>query len=117
MTMPASVSAGAMVPVSASEPASDVLQLCQAEVEHLHLSFVGHDDVGRFDVTVHDASRVRGGESGRDLRGVADDVRERQSGGRDESIERMARYALHHQIVGAVVARREVVQGNDVRDD
>ena len=52
--------------------------LCQAEVEQLHQSAVGEEDVARRDVAMDDALVVRRGQRVGDLRGDVDDLVERQ---------------------------------------
>ncbi|HEX9724423.1 MAG TPA: hypothetical protein VGC53_09105 [Vicinamibacteria bacterium] len=37
-------------------------QLGEAEIHHLRLPVLGHEDVGRFHVTMDDSTQVRGGE-------------------------------------------------------
>ena len=72
------------------------------------------DDVGRLDVAVHDARRMRGCQGARDLLAVSEGLGEREPIARDEPIERLSRHVLHHEKLDPGVAH-DIVQRDDVR--
>jgi hypothetical protein len=87
--------------------------LGQAEVEHLHLSCIGDEDVGGLDVTVDDAALVGGVERIGDLDAVFHQGREFDRLSADLLIQRLAFEQLHgHELLAVVVA--DLVNGADV---
>ena len=94
------------------------LQLRQAEVEYLHLSFRGHDDIGRRCRDARYQPRAPPRQRGGDLRGVKPRTSASGGplGGNELDRAKVACDALHHQVVDAVVAR-DVVQRDDIPDD
>ena len=67
----------------------------QAEVEHLHLACVAHDDVAGLDVAVDDALGVGRAERRRDLQRDVHDGRRRQLVARHVGLEVEPVHALH----------------------
>jgi hypothetical protein len=91
-----------------------LVDLGEAEVEDLHLSFAGHHHVLGLQVAVDHTHPVRPGEPTRDLRADARDLAERKSAPTREGAQRPALDELHgHEDAPAVLA--ELVHGRDAR--
>ena len=66
-------------------------QASQTEVENLHDPVIGQEDVLRFQVAMHDASRVRRGQPARHVDGHVEDLRNRPwSAGHRQVTKRVA---------------------------
>ncbi len=75
---------------------------CRTEVEHLHSTVVGHDDIGRFQVAVHDSLLVCRAESLREGDRDLEDLIDRHPAVGDDPIERSPFDQLHGQELHAV---------------
>ena len=95
---------------------SSATQFRQAEVEHLHGAVVADHDVGRLQIAMDDAARVRGRQRVGDGNGDAQHLAQAHAVARDERIEALAAHVLHHDEVDAV-GRLDLVNRDDVRDD
>ena len=79
-------------------------QLREAEVEHLHAAVAGDHDVGRLDVAVDDAARVRGARARRRFcTRNSSAFAHRQRPVREQPVERRAIHQLHRDERDAVV--------------
>ena len=77
----------------------------EAEVEDLHDAVVGHEDVGRLDVAVHDEARVRALQAFGHLHGDVEDARRLALSAREPPLHRLALEQLHDdERAAAVVA-------------
>ena len=86
-----------------------------AEVGHLEVAVLGHEDVLRLHVAVHHVAPVGGAERREDLLGEVDRLQRRQRGApADDLLEVRPRQVLHHDVVAAV-RLPAVVDGDDVR--
>ena len=85
-----------------------------AEVEHLRLTAARDEQIGRLDVAMDDARRVRGIERVGDLLAEIEQIVDRQRTARDARLQRLAFQQLHHHELLAVVLA-DVVQRADVR--
>jgi hypothetical protein len=101
---------------------TDIRELRQAEVEHLHGAVFAHLDVRRFQIAMDDALFVRGFERGGDLPRDRERVVGRNWPSRDALGERRPFDELHHERFGPrlpCACRRgrifEPVDGGDVR--
>ena len=86
----------------------------QAKVEHFGLAAFGDEDVGRLQVPVNDACRVRRVQRVRDFDGVAEDLVDRERAFAQAAGERFAFQIFHHEETGAVLVPN-VVEDADVR--
>ena len=90
-------------------------RLGDAEVGDLHRAAIGHEDVRRFHVAVHEPGTVRGVERVGDLLADADHVTDWQPAHVvDDAAQRGSVHELHHDVRSAVVVAG-VVRGDDVR--
>ena len=86
----------------------------QAEVEHLHRAVGPDDHVGRFEIAMNNAPRVRGGERVGHGNGHPERVGKPQALPRNQRIEAFAPHVLHHDEI--VIGRRlDLVNRDDVR--
>ena len=87
-----------------------------AEVENLHRTVAGQKDVGWFDVAMHDADRMRCGETEQRLLGDACGEAGRKLALALESLaNRLAHQQLHHVVRSAVGGSARVDHVDDVR--
>ena len=106
--------------VDSVSPAAPVFDLDQPEVEHLReIVFEAHPadvDVGRLDVAMHQAARVRVGQG---MRHLPQQVNHAAGGQRAElahqRLEVAAGQQLHHVVEGAVLRDAEVEHLDGVR--
>ena len=95
-------------------PASGLGQLRHAEVQHLHFTAPGDEQVRRLEVAVDDALAMRGVERVGDVLAVAQHLVQRDRAARDPRLQRLALQQLHHhELLAGVLA--DVVQRADVR--
>ena len=99
---------------SSSGVSASANQLGEAEIEHLDRAVGADDHVGRLEVAVDDAARVRGGERVRDRNRNPQRLVEAHPLARNERIEALAADVLHHDEVVAV-GRLDLVDRDDVR--
>ena len=74
----------------------------ETEVENLDLPLVAQHDVGGLDVPVHETAVMRVRDGLRKLHGVLDELVERQPGGANDFLQRVAFDVLHRDIRLAV---------------
>jgi len=84
----------------------------QPEIQHLGLAAVGDEDVGGFDVAMHNAARVRGVERIADLDAPLQGLRDLQRMPFDAVLQGRPLQALHHNEVPALVFP-DIVDGAD----
>ena len=89
-------------------------QFGQTEVEHLHGTIRADHDVGRFQIAMDDAARVRSGQSVCDRNGNTQHLSEPHPVPRNECIEALPANVLHHDEVDAV-GGLDFVNRDDVR--
>ena len=89
-------------------------QLRQSEVENLDSAFRGHEQIGRFDIAVHDAAFVRRRERAGDLDGIVDHQARRQRPPVHPLPQRLADEQLGDD-PGEVALHADVVDREDVR--
>ena len=86
-----------------------------AEVEHARLRAPDHEDVGRLDVAMDHALRVREGERVGDAANDQRGLRRRRAPAFLAQLAQVAALQQLHRDVGAVVADAGVEHGDDVR--
>ena len=87
--------------------------LSEPEVQDLHVTVGGHDDVGRLEVTVHDSPRMRGSEAVAELHPDVQHTVDRQRTANQPRREGLARHVLHHDVRDAI-GFEHVVDAGDV---
>ena len=113
--VPGTLSATSAVCVSSASSASSLSnQFGQAEVEHLHGAVRADHDVGRFQIAMDDAARVRRRQRIGDRNGDSQHLAEAHTVPRNERIEALPAHVLHHDEIVAV-GRLDLVDGDDVR--
>ena len=90
------------------------VELGDPEVEDLHVAVARDEDVGRFDVAVHEAMRMRGVQAARDLAHIFDRSRERERPAMDLAGKCLPVEQLGHH-VGCPVVTADVMNREDVR--
>ena len=88
--------------------------LREAEVEDFDLAVGGDNHVRGLEVAVHDAPRVRGGETVAQLDGDMEDAIERQRPAQETRRERLPRHIFHDDVRDAI-GLEHVVDACDVR--
>ena len=73
----------------------DLGQLGQAEVQNLHLAMLVDDDVGGFQIAMHDARAVRGRQPVGDLDGITERLIQPDAFAADQPVQRLAGHVLH----------------------
>ena len=86
----------------------------QSEIEDLHATVVGHHQVRRLQIAVHDAGRMCLGQCIRRLGRRSSTIAELHAAAADQSIQRVAGDVLHHDVVETVLAG-DLVDRDDVR--
>ena len=94
--------------------AAGLVELGDAEIEHLDRAASRHEQVRGLDVAMHDALRVSGVERIGQLRAELEHFVERQPAARDAILQRLPVEQLHHHELLAAL-RADVVEGADVR--
>jgi len=84
----------------------------QAEIQNLHRTSSGQEDVLGFQITVDDSAEVRRGQPVGDLRSNPDSFLPSERAGLDALAQRLALEQLHHSD-GHVVHDGQLVDGND----
>jgi hypothetical protein len=90
-------------------------RLRQAPVEHVHLAEVADHHVGRLEVTVHDAARVRVVDGEAHLPQEPQQPCPREVPGGEDLLQRATRDTLHGEELAAVLVGPQVVHGDDGR--
>ncbi len=78
-------------------------QFRKAEVEHLHQPLLGNHEIRRFQIAVHDAVGVRGGDGVRDLYRVFQCIAQLQALAADQPVQGFALHEFHRDEIDAVV--------------
>ncbi len=94
-------------------------QTGETEIEHGGVALVRNDDVGRFEITMHDSGFVSGGHRPRNLGHQTHPGLDRRRAVLDDPVEPRALDELHdqerHLLAGSRVGRSDVEQRNHVR--
>jgi hypothetical protein len=93
--IPGSVNASMVCIESVSTTSSLTEQLGEAEVHHLHVTALGHENIRGLDVAMHDALRVRRVEGVGDLDADIDNLGNLEHAAAEAIVERVSLHPLH----------------------